>query len=112
MANLSSAANYGRAVKNSWTLTDADATGERLNSPGNPDRCVQVAGTFNGGSLTIQGSNDDTNWATLHDATGADLVFTAAGLRSVMEGPLFIRPVLSGASAGASVTVAMSSRSS
>lgn len=111
MASLAAAANYGRAVKHSWTLTDADGTGETLNSPGNPDRCIQVAGTFNGGSVTLQGSNDGANWATLHDATGADLVLTAAAIRSVMEGPLFIRPVLSGATAGASVAVSMSSRS-
>ena len=57
------------------------------------DKTVQVSGTFGvGGSITIQGSNDATVWATLHDPQGNDLTFTAAGIEMITENPLHIRP--------------------
>lgn len=58
------------------------------------DRCVQVTGTFGaGGSVTIQGSNDDgTTWSTLKDAFGTALTFTSAGIAQITELPQYIRP--------------------
>lgn len=57
---------------------------------------VQVKGTFGvGGSVSIEGSNDGgTTWVTLFDnrGAGAALTFTAAGLRSVNDRPLQMRP--------------------
>ena len=64
----------------------------------NHDKTVKVFGTF-GDTLTIQGSNDGTNWATLSDSTGVPLEFTAAGIKLIAECPRYIRP-----SAGASIT--------
>lgn len=57
------------------------------------DRCVSVTGTFGaGGTLVIQGSNDNTNWFTLNNAQSAALSFTASGLKQVVELPRYIRP--------------------
>ena len=58
------------------------------------DRTVQVVGTFGvGGSVTIQGSNDDgATWATLTDPLGNVLTFTTAGMKQITELPLDIRP--------------------
>lgn len=58
------------------------------------DRTVQVLGTFGaGGSISIQGSNDDgTTWATLTDPLGNALTFTAAGMKQITELPHLLRP--------------------
>lgn len=57
------------------------------------DRTVQVTGTFDG-AVTIQGSNDGTNYATLNDVFGIPLSFTAAGLRAIAECPKYVKPVV------------------
>lgn len=58
-----------------------------------PDRSVQVTGTFGaGGSISWEGSNDGTNWATLNTPAGAAITLTAAGLKQVLEGSLYARP--------------------
>lgn len=60
-----------------------------------PDRSVQVVGDFSGAaSLTIEGSNDGTNYEVLTDPQGDSLTFTAAGLKAIVEIPRYIKPVL------------------
>ena len=68
---------------------------------------VQALGTFEdassppaGSTLTMQGSNDGTNWATLHADDGNDIAFTAAGMEVIAELPRYIRPSHSLASGG------------
>lgn len=57
------------------------------------DRTVQFDGTFGvGGSITLEGSNDGTNWFTLTDPQGNAITKTAAGLEVIEEGPRYIRP--------------------
>lgn len=57
------------------------------------DRCFQVTGTFGtGGSVTMQGSNDGTVWATLTDPSNAALTFGSAGLKQALELPRYVRP--------------------
>jgi hypothetical protein len=57
---------------------------------------VQVIGTFGGCTVTIQGSNDNSNWATLKDIYGANLSFTAAGLADFSTACGYVRPSVSG----------------
>ena len=68
---------------------------------------VQVIGTFEdassppaGSTLTMQGSNDGTNWAILHADDGGDIAFTAAGVEVIAELPRYIRPSHNLASGG------------
>ena len=68
-------------------------------------QCVQVTGTFDTATITIQGSNDGTNWATMNDETGSALTFTAAGLKSILERPLFVRPIAGAGAGGVNVAV-------
>ena len=73
-------------------ITEAD-TGRGVQMARYPDRTVQVTGDFTtSGSVLIEGSNDGTNYNTLTDPTGATLVFTAAGIKLIVENPLYIRP--------------------
>lgn len=88
------------------TLADGDA-GDPLKGYGSPDRCVQVEGTFDGGTVVLEGSNDGANWHTLRDPTGSALSFTAAGLKGVLEVPRYVRPSVSGGGASTDIDVTL-----
>jgi hypothetical protein len=76
------------------------------------DKCVQVSGTFGAaGSATIEGSNDNTNWFPLHDPAGAALTITAAGLKEILENPLYIRPNVTAGDGTTALTVTLVQRS-
>ncbi|MER9936141.1 hypothetical protein [Mesorhizobium sp. M0088] len=76
------------------------------------DRTVQVLGTFGtGGSVTIQGSNDNgTTWATLTDPLGNALTFTAAGMKPVGMLPYQIRPSVTAGDGTTAITVWLHAR--
>lgn len=59
------------------------------------ERSVQVVGTFGTSTVTIQGSNDGTNWFTLTDTLGVSLgALLAALLKGIRENSRFIRPIV------------------
>jgi hypothetical protein len=73
-----------------------------------PDRCVQVSGIFgDGGSVTIEGSNDGTNWVGLTDQLGNPLVFAAAELAPIMEVTRYIRPNVTAGDETTELTITM-----
>lgn len=78
----------------SWTpLTTTNSDGAPCYYTGAGDRTIQVVGTFGaGGTIVIEGTLDGTNFATLKDAGGTALSLTAAGIRTVLENVLAIRP--------------------
>lgn len=76
------------------------------------DRTVQVAGTFGGATVTLQGSNNDVGYHTLTDPQGNALSFSAAGLETVMELPFFIKPVISGGDGTTALDIILSGRRS
>lgn len=84
----------------SWTglVSASSDTGEEVNVGLWSDICIQGFGTFGGsGTITVEGSNDGgTTWATLHDHTGADAIFTAAGIKQIAETPGAIRVLAGG----------------
>lgn len=47
---------------------------------------------YNTGTLTIQVSNDGTNWNTIKDVHGTDATFTANGVAEISTGAQLIRP--------------------
>lgn len=55
------------------------------------DRSLQVAGTFAGATVTVQGSNDGANWATLRDTNQNPLTLTSADIRQINELTLYLR---------------------
>lgn len=57
------------------------------------DKSVQVVGAFGvGGSVTIEGSNNGTDWATLKSSSGNALNITSAKIEQVLEITQLIRP--------------------
>lgn len=82
---------YVQAVR--WAAMPNGNDGQAFEASWYNDRSVQVNGTFgSGGSVTLQGSNDGTNWVTLTDPAGSALTFTSAGLKAILPLPRYIRP--------------------
>lgn len=55
------------------------------------DRSVQLEGTF-GGTVTMQGSNDGTNYQSLTDPQGNAIAKSAGAIEAISEATLFVRP--------------------
>lgn len=99
--------NDGSVQKVVWAnLTNTDTVGAVARMAEWADRSIQVAGTFGGATIVIEGSNDETNYSTLNNAQGTALSFTAAGLKQIVEVPAVLRPSLSGGT-GSTLTVTM-----
>lgn len=67
------------------------------------DRSVQITGSFGGGTVTMQGSNDVTspsNWFTLTDTLENDITKTGTAAEQILQASVWIRPSLSGGAAG------------
>lgn len=86
----------------SWNDLTGTENGDPVSVARWSDKTIQVAGVFT--SITVQGSNDGSNWATLHDLQGNNLSLTAAGMEVIAENPLLIRVASVGA-AGCVATI-------
>src|SRR5579871_5058282 len=76
-----------------WAALANGDTGQPLELGDYASKTLSVTGTFGaGGSVTLKGSNDGTNYFALTDPQGNALTFTAAGAKSVTELPRLIRP--------------------
>lgn len=101
------------AILLTWALTTANTDGSLIEWTQWADRCFQAAGTWGGATLTIQGSNDGSNWFTLSNAAGAAAAtFTADGGKSIIELPRYVRPNLTTPGTGATVSVTLLARRS
>lgn len=102
-------------LKSTWSgLLNGD-TGAPLYASALPDRTIQVKGTFGaGGSLTMEGSNDDgTTYHAVNDSRGEGnaLTFTAADMRMASENPEALRPNVTAGDGTTSLVVIMISKS-
>jgi len=83
-------------------------TGNAIQMPGAADRSIQISGTFGvGGSVTIQGSNDGTNFVALTDPQGNAITKTAAAIEQVSEVTRYIRPSVTAGDGSTSLVVSM-----
>lgn len=89
-----------------WTgLSTADtADGLLVNGSSPAIGCMQVTGTFGGATITLQGSNDGSNYAAVTDAAGNSITLSAAGLKDFSTAAAYLRPSSSGGT-GDDVTV-------
>ena len=95
-----------------WTaLTEADTAEEVLmNGSGPIACCLQVVGTFGGGTIVLQGSNDGTNWSTIPDVLGSADGLTSNGIMEFSTSVVFLRPFASVAGTSRDVDVILSLR--
>lgn len=94
-----------------WTITTANTDGVAVEYSEYADKTWQAVGTWGGATLTLQGSNDGTNWFSLTNAAGGTAAtFTADGGKAVIETPRYVRPSLTVVGVGASVVVTLCAR--
>lgn len=101
-----------RVSTTTWTPLANGDTGSP-ESPGRlSDRSVQIKGTFGaGGSVTIQGSNDNVTWQTLRDPAGLALTFTSADLKQILENTNYVRPNVTAGDGTTALTVILAAGS-
>lgn len=96
-----------------WALTSTNVDGAPVRLPEWADLTWTATGTWGGATLKVQGSADGSTFVTtgLSNAAGgteasasADKVFTT------IERPLYVRPILTTAGSGATVTVQLMAR--
>ncbi len=98
-----------RATTVTWTSVTETDTATAAGQLGRyPDKTVQVTGTFDSATVTMQGSMDGSNWTNLttNGVTAASL--TAAGMLWLWETPLYIKPLISGGGSNQSLTIVIS----
>jgi len=96
-----------------WANILAADTCTAVQIPGYTDQTVHVTGTLDGATLVLQGSNNNSNFFTLHatDATSAAISITVTNNGyGVLENPLWIRPSTSGGGGSSTATVTLVSR--
>lgn len=99
----------GKALVYTWTLTEAD-TATPIEVVDFADRSIQMVGTFGGGNVRVEGSNDDgATYAALTDPQGNDLNFGADKIEMVTELTQLLRPRVT-AGTGVSVQVSLLAR--
>lgn len=89
-------------VVHKWSFDGTSQTGATVEGASLSDRSIQASGAgFGGSTLTIEGSNDGTNWVTLTDTAGSALTFTSAGLKQILQVTRYIRAKVTGGAATA-----------
>lgn len=85
-------------VQVQWSDLDAGETGQSVDVSRWQEKTIQIGNSPGTSTITVQGSNDGTNWATLNakamDADSAiPLSALGAGIYSILENPRLIRVV-------------------
>lgn len=99
----------GKAYTASWPAMQNGDVGETLALHEYADRSVQVEGTIGAaGSVSIEGSNDKTNFDVINDPSSTPLTFTALGkIKAVLEAVYQARPHVTAGDGATSITVTM-----
>lgn len=78
-----------------WVDMQQGGDGAPIVTPDWADKTVEVFGTFGIATISIQGRNDPTApWTVLTDPFGVALTFSAAGVRVILQGTIYIRPLV------------------
>jgi len=94
-----------------WAGLAAGETGQAVVVGSSTPKTVQLEGTFGGGTVAIQGSINGSNWHTMSSveiAAGIYVLLTglsAPTLATIIENPLYMRPVVTGGDGTTALTV-------
>lgn len=101
----------GKCRLATWAALANGDTGGPVDWVDFADRCFQVTGTFGAnGSVTMQGSNDGTNWSALSDPQGSALTFTSSRIEQALELPRYVRPSVTAGDETTELTVTLCMR--
>jgi len=80
-------------IKVAWLAVPNGNTGQPVSLPGYFLESVHINGTFGaGGSVSLKGSNDATEYLVLTDPQANALTKTAAAIEAVLENCIHFRP--------------------
>ena len=89
-----------------WANMALSDVGDPINLARFSDKTVQISGTFGvGGTVVIEGSIDGVNYNTIKTVFGGDLSFTSAGIQTITEVPVYLRPRVSAGDGTTSLNV-------
>lgn len=89
-----------------WADMPNGETGEPMAAGKLADKTVQVTGTFGtGGTVTMEGSMNGTDWISLADEQGNVLTFTGGNGGLIMQNYRYIRPNITAGDATTAITV-------
>ena len=109
--NGSVSSQDGSVVQWTWTLTTANTDGAPFEYTEYADVCFTATGTWGGATMTIEGSNDASTFMALSNAAGGTAATATANKAvTIIERPRYMRPNLTTAGTGASVTVICTAR--
>lgn len=111
--DVRNASGGGFAVLVVWTpVTSAGSdTCVAAMLPTLADKSIHVSGTFGGGTVTLQGSNNGgASYVGLNDPTKTAISITQETIMAVLENTQLVKPVLIGGSS-TSLTISMLFRS-
>lgn len=94
------------AILYTWNLTTANPDGAPITAHEFRDRTLQVTGTFDTGTVVLEGANVGT-YTTLTDPQGNAISKTAAAIEQVLEIPRYTRPNSSGGLGSVNVIVTL-----
>lgn len=97
-----------RSVVYQWVALQNGDDGEVMPFSQYADKSVQVTGTFGGGTVRFEGSNDGgLNWAPLTDVQGNPLDFTSAKIKQVTEATALARPRVTAGDGTTALTISL-----
>lgn len=89
-----------------WENMTSGDVGDAIGFSQYTDKSVQVFGTFGAnGALSLEGSNNGTDWAVLTDPQGNNLNITSPKIEMVIEATLYVRPVVTSGDGTTDLTV-------
>lgn len=97
----------------SWDLTSTNVDGAPVRLPEWADLTWVFSGTWGGATAKVQGSADGTTFVTTglsNAAGGTEFSASADKVATTIERPLYVRPILTTAGAGATITCTLIAR--
>lgn len=95
----------GYTILIEWDALGSTDTGEVIEYSDWPDKTVHATGTWGSATLTVEGSNDNSDWVTLTDVHGTAMSYTDDFLATVAENPRYMRIATTGGGTTTAVTV-------
>jgi hypothetical protein len=95
-------------IQAQWAALAGGETGDVWECPMFGDKTATLSGTFGTSTVTLQGSNDGTNWFTVNDFldVAAFNAATAAAMKTLGNNPRYLRPVVAaGTGTGLNMTI-------
>lgn len=85
-----------------WLNVTENDTCESYEDGGGSDKSIHIVGSFGGGSVSLLGSNDGTNFPILKDLEGNAITASSEIITTVRDNVLYFKP---GQPGGTSVSV-------